>query len=122
MANKQFKIGQKVRWTSQAGGSYTPKEGTIIASCRPNEMVKLSQTTAVNILREVNPNVTVARAKKMAETFPVWHILSKKYRLKFDYGLNTAHEEPHYLVEVDQGEGRKPHLYHPLTRNLTPAS
>lgn len=111
-----FKTGQTVQWTSQAGGNELTKKGTIIAVCRTRDL-QLTQKTAVNILRETTEGLTIEAAKYKAKYAPTENVLAAKYRLKFDwYGWR---EGTHYLVEVDRGEGLKPHLYHPRTEALT---
>jgi len=112
----QFKTGQIVQWTSQAGGNELTKKGTIIAVCRERG-ISLTKKTAVNILRETNEGMTIAKAQDKARYATAPNVLERKYRLKFDpwYGWR---EGVHYLVEVDRGEGLKPHLYHPRTEAL----
>jgi hypothetical protein len=113
-AKAQFKEGQTVRWTSQANGYEVEKQGVIVAVCR-NEWIELSQKSMINILRETDPDMTVSKARDMARCNSHFHLLKNKYRLRFD---PTWRDGIHYLVEVDQGEGRKPHLYHPRVEAL----
>jgi hypothetical protein len=114
MATQKFKEGDTVQWTSQASGFELTKRGTVIAVCR-TEGIELTQKTMVKILREINPDLTVKEAKARAKHRSHFHMLKDKYRLRFDHGWR---DNTHYLVEVDQGEGRKPHLYHPRTEML----
>jgi hypothetical protein len=120
MANKRFKIGQKVRWVSQAGGVTTAKTGIIIASCAPGDF-DVNQRTKINILREAKPGTTVREAKEESYYTSTYTILKDKYRVKFDRHTARNRDEEHYLVEV-QADGGKPYLYHPRTQDLTPAS
>jgi len=115
MAKAQFKQGQVVQWTSQANGYTTEKKGTIIAVCR-DEGIQLTQKTMIEILREGNPDLTIADARDKCRFGSHFYMLKDKYRLRFDFNWR---ENPHYLVEVDQGEGCKPHLYHPRTEALS---
>jgi hypothetical protein len=118
MAEKKiFKRGQKVKWNSHAGGVWTEKKGTVIEVCR-NRRVDVTQRTKVEILREVHDGLTIAKAKDRANYTPDETVLQKKYKLKFGMLEGYRDETPHYLVEVDRGEGRKPFLYHPVTENL----
>jgi hypothetical protein len=112
---KRFKQGQTVKWTSQAGGNELTKKGTIIAVCT-EPGITIPKKTAIKILRDVDKDLTVKAAERRALYGSTAHVLAEKYRLKFDwYGYR---EDVHYLVEVDRGEGRKPHLYHPRTETL----
>ena len=114
-----FKKGQKVAWKSHAGGIWQKKTGTIVEVCR-DKKVNLTQQTKVNILREVE-ETTIAKAKETARYINAHVLLGRKYTLKFNPFEGYREDTPHYLVEVDRGEGHKPFLYHPLTKNLQPA-
>jgi len=114
MAKAKFKQGDEVKWTSQANGYDLTKKGTVLAVCR-DEGITLTQKTMIGILREGDPDLKVIDAKDLAQFSSHFYLLKDKYRLRFDFNWR---EGEHYLVEVAQGEGRKPHLYHPRTEQL----
>lgn len=96
---KEFKIGDTVRWTSQAVGTSKTKTGTVIsvhdrASSIP---IKLLEALII-VLKNENPQATVRCEMSACES---WR------------------SGPHYLVKVKNRTGWS--LYHPLTKYLEKA-
>lgn len=97
MNNQDFKVGQQVRWSSQAGGSTRAKVGRVIM---------------------VVP-AGVGGAEK-ANAFIRERELAKTHRSAFGFGWDRP--EQSYVVEVaGQGPKARPVLYWPRTASLQPA-
>lgn len=122
---KRFKIGDKVTWSSQGSSTAKKKVGRIVAVMNPNTnyagLSALPKRLFEDILRENGMTRDGARAI-INDEFKYSHFyirtLSKKYALMFEPYEGMYRDETHYLVEVDRGEGKKPALYHPLTKYL----
>lgn len=87
----EFKVGDKVKWKSQAGGSVTKKKGTV-----------------VYVLTEGQVPIRVA-----AHSF-------RNHRRMFDGLGPPGRQYPAYLIEVSGGKtaASAPRLYMPYPRNL----
>lgn len=91
----QFKVGDSVQWTSQAGGSTKTKIGTVVA------LVPGGRSSAEHVRSEVDRRVRAGT-----------------HRSAFGGGWDRP--EPSYLVEVPQGTTAraKPVLYWPVASRL----
>ena len=86
----EFKIGDKVRWKSQANGSWTEKVGTVVCVLNP----KKTRST-----------------KGYVDKFP-------NHLKMFDGGRFYNQTDTYYLVEVLTGPKSKPRLYFPRPSSL----
>lgn len=123
---KEFNIGDKVMWSSQANGYRTDKRGTIVAVLAPNRNYRYLRNMAKSfyesILRPQGYTRDQARTFIDAAKYTdAWvNFFKKQYQLKFNPREGMYRETYHYLVAVPGvGEDGKPFLYHPATPSLT---
>ncbi|MCG8432128.1 MAG: hypothetical protein MJA29_13285 [Candidatus Omnitrophica bacterium] len=114
-----IKTGSEVEWTSQASGYKKTKRGRVVAVLKKDVDYtagqNIPQRIFVDILRKYGKySREDARAIVEAASFyDLEEILWQKYKVRFKILEGMQREETHYLIEVDQGENRKPYLYHP---------
>jgi hypothetical protein len=117
---KAFKVGQVVRWASQAGGVLTRKEGTVIAIAEPQGRFKLIEKVRDRYLREAYPDKSPAMRKRYYKEYLTdWKLVTMCCKQKFDF-FPFPMDKRHYFVEVPQEKG-KPYLYKPRPEYLEAA-
>lgn len=88
----KFKIGDRVKWKSQANGSWIEKIGTVVLTLKPNKLYG-------------------KRPRAFAGMF-------KDHIRVFDGQSYFNQTETHYFVEVSTGPNKKPKLYFPRPNSL----
>ncbi len=99
--NRNFKVGDRVRWASQARGRQTVKRGRIVAVVPPG----------------VHPFIFDSWTWKVIDLNPALNLNASEYSLS-SLGGGMAREQESYLVLVDRGNGKKPALYWPRASTL----
>lgn len=85
-----IRVNNRVKWTSQAGGSYRKKTGTVVARVQTNQ----------------DPNQVVQR-------------LSKKHDFKINKAFGAPRDHFSFMVLVPgETENQKPTLYWPRVEDL----